>query len=266
MKGVPVARQGRVPLLTCEGLTLAVPGRVLVRGIDFEVRRGEIWAVLGANGSGKTTLMHALAGLAPAPPAAITVDGAPIEARGARERAALAGILLQQEDTAFWGDVLEYVVLGRFAHSRTIIGWSREDEGAALAGLAAVGLEGFGRRRYRTLSGGERQRARIAQLLVQDPQLFLLDEPLQHLDLRHQVAVLGLFGSLTRGQGKAVMMVLHDALWAAQACSHAVLLYEDGASEAGTVSAVLTRERLERLYGCRLREVAVEGTTFFAPV
>lgn len=266
MKGVPAARRGRGPVLKCEGLTLAVPGRVLARGIDFEVQRGEIWAVLGANGSGKTTLMHALAGLAPAPPAAITVDGAPIEARGARERAALAGILLQQEDTAFWGDVLEYVVLGRFAHSRTIIGWSREDEGAAVAALAAVGLDGFGRRRYRTLSGGERQRARIAQLLVQDPQLFLLDEPLQHLDLRHQVAVLGLFGSLTRGQAKAVMMVLHDALWAAQACSHAVLLYEDGASEAGTVSVVLTRERLERLYGCRLREVAVEGTTFFAPV
>ena len=135
-----------------------------------------------------------------------------------------------------------------------------------MAGLAAVGLDGFERRRYRTLSGGERQRARIAQLLVQDPQLFLLDEPLQHLDLRHQVAVLRLFGSLARGHGKAVFMVLHDALWPVQACSHALLLYENGVSEAGPVSNLLTQDRLERLYGCPLREIAIEGATLFAPV
>lgn len=253
-------------MLRCDALTLSVPGRVLARAVEFEVKRGEVWAVLGANGSGKTTLMHTLAGLAPPVSAAITLDGRPLDALGARERAALAGILLQQEDAGFWGDVLDYVLLGRFAHARTVIGWSRADETAALAGLAAVGLDGFERRRYRTLSGGERQRARIAQLLVQDPQLFLLDEPLQHLDLRHQVAVLRLFGSLARGHGKAVFMVLHDALWPVQACSHALLLYENGVSEAGPVSNLLTQDRLERLYGCPLREIAIEGATLFAPV
>jgi iron complex transport system ATP-binding protein len=253
-------------LLKCDGLTLAVPGRVLAREVRFEANRGETWAVLGANGSGKTTLMHALAGLAPAMRAAIALDGKPLGGRGARERAALSGILLQQEDAAFWGEVLEYVLLGRFAHARTVFGWSREDEDASRAALAAVGLDGFERRSYRTLSGGERQRARIAQLLAQDPQLFLLDEPLQHLDLRHQVAVLRLFGSLARKRGKAVIMVLHDALWPAQACSHALLLYGNGVMESGAASAMLTRDRLERLYGCPLREIAVEGTSFFAPV
>lgn len=253
-------------MLKCDALTLAVPGRVLARAVDFEVKRGDVWVVLGANGSGKTTLMHALAALAPPASAAITMDGTRLDAFSARARAALAGVLLQQEDAAFWGDVLEYVLLGRFAHARTVIGWSRADEAAALAGLAAVGLDGFERRRYRTLSGGERQRARIAQLLVQDPQLFLLDEPLQHLDLRHQVAVLRLFGALARGHGKAVVMVLHDAFWPVHACSHALLLYGNGDSESGAASAMLTRNRLERVYGCRLREIISDGAPFFAPV
>ena len=67
------------PLLKCDALTLAVPGRVLARDVGFEVNRGDIWAVLGANGSGKTTLMHALAGLAAPMRAAISVDGAPLD-------------------------------------------------------------------------------------------------------------------------------------------------------------------------------------------
>jgi len=253
-------------VLKCDGLTLAVPGRVLARDIGFDVNRGDTWAVLGANGSGKTTLVHALAGLAPPRRAAISVDGSPLDARRASARAALVGILLQQEDTAFWGNVLDYVLLGRFPRARAVFGWGREDEDAARAALVAVGLADFERRSYRTLSGGERQRARIAQLLAQDPQLFLLDEPLQHLDLRHQVAVLRLFGSLARERGKAVIMVLHDTLWLAQACSHALLLHENGVVEAGTATAMLTRDRLERLYGCPLREIVVDGISFFAPV
>jgi iron complex transport system ATP-binding protein len=253
-------------VLRCEGLTLAVPGRVLARDVGFVVKRGDIWAVLGANGSGKTTLVHALAGLAPSVGAAISVDGAPLDAHGGSARAALVGILMQQEDAAFWGGVLEYVLLGRFPRARAVFGWSREDEDAARLALTAVGLAGFEQRSYRSLSGGERQRARIAQLLAQDPQLFLLDEPLQHLDLRHQVAVLRLFGLHARTRGKAVIMVLHDALWPAQACSHALLLHENGMIESGTANAMLTRDRLERLYGCPLREIAVDGTSFFAPV
>jgi len=253
-------------VLKCDRLTLSVPGRVLVRDIGLEVRRGDVWAVLGANGSGKTTLVHALAGLAPPMSAAVTIEGTPLNARGGSARAAQVGILLQQEDAAFWGGVLEYVLLGRFPHANAVFGWGREDEEAARAALVAVQLAGFERRSYRSLSGGERQRARIAQVLAQDPQLYLLDEPLQHLDLRHQVAVLRLFTALAREQGKAVIMVLHDALWPSQVCSHALLLHENGTSEAGAASAMLTRDRLERLYGCPLREIAVDGATFFTPV
>ena len=256
----------RKPVLKCDGLTLVVPGRVLARDVGFEIRRGDVWAVLGANGSGKTTLMHALAGLTPHMSTAISVEGTPLNLCRGSVRASLLGLLLQQEDGAFWGGVLEYVLLGRFPRASTLFGWSREDEDAAKAALDRVGLASFEQRSYRSLSGGERQRARIAQLLAQDPQLLLLDEPLQHLDLRHQVALLRLFVSLARERDKAVIMVLHDALWPAQACSHVLMLHQNGTIETGTAGAMLMRDRLERLYGCRLREIVMDGTRFFAPV
>lgn len=253
-------------MLRCEGLTLTVPGRVLARDLGFEVRRGEIWAVLGANGSGKTTLVHALAGLAPPTAGTVMLDGAPLALRPDTARASLVGILLQQEDASFWGSVFDYVLLGRYPHARSWYGWSREDADSAHAALAATDLTGLAHRGYQTLSGGERQRARIAQLLAQDPRALLLDEPLQHLDLRHQLAVLRLAGALASDRGKAVVMVLHDALWPVRFCTHALLLHDGGQVESGRVAAMLSRERLERLYGCRLREAGSGEERFFVPI
>jgi iron complex transport system ATP-binding protein len=253
-------------VLRCEDLVLAVPGRVLARGLAFEARRGELWAVLGANGSGKTTLVHALAGLSPAAGGRVLVDGAPLEARGGRERARLVGVLLQHEEAAFYGTALEYALLGRFPHAPVLAGWRAEDEQAARAALAALGLEPVAARAVATLSGGERQRVRLAQLVAQDPELLLLDEPLQHLDLRHQRAVLELLRALARERARCVVAVLHDALWAARFCSHALLVYEGGEIEHGPAGQVLTRGRLERLYGCPLREVDGGGQPAFVPV
>jgi len=261
MTDAGVAVRDGAPVIKCEALTLAVPGRVLARGVELEVKPGDVWAVLGANGSGKTTLVHTLAGLAPVSRGTVFVGG-----QSAGSRAARIGVLLQQEEATFWGSVLEYVMLGRFPRTAALFGWSIDDENASRAALSAVGLAGFEHRDYRSLSGGERQRTRIAQLLAQDPDCCLLDEPLQHLDLRHQVAVLKLIDALARGRAKAVIMVLHDVLWPARVCTHALLLHEDGTVERGLAHAMLTRERLERLYGCALREIATDGSVFFAPV
>ena len=248
-----------------ERLALSVPGRVLCRNLTFEVGPGQLWAVLGANGSGKSTLIHALCGLAGPSAGTVHLNGHAIDAGDGRRRAREVGVLLQQEDMNFWGNVLEYVLLGRFPHARSWFSWSVEDEQAALLALAEVELTAFAARRYSTLSGGERQRARIAQILAQAPWLYLLDEPLQHLDLRHQTAVMTLFTRIARERGRAVMMVLHDVLWPGRFCSHALLIYYDGTVTIGTAREVLDRTNLERLYGCRLQEYPQHAGRYFLP-
>lgn len=251
--------------LRCDNLAVAVAGRVLSRDVTLAPAPGEVWAVLGANGTGKTTLLHTLAGLRPPAAGSVLWRDTPVESITAADRAREIGLLPQQEDAVFWGSAIDYVRLGRFPHMQSWLTWSREDEAAAEAALRAVDLGGLRSRTYLTLSGGERQRARIAQVLAQRPVVYLLDEPLQHLDLRHQAAALQQFRRLAQEERCTVIMVLHDAVWAARMCSHALLIFGDGSTLSGPVAAVLTRDHLEKLHECPLEDVGGRGGRYFLP-
>ena len=252
-------------MLNAEGLTIAASSRTLVRELDLAVAPGEMWAVLGCNGCGKTTLLHALAGLAPASAGRIAVAGRPLADYARRELGRTLGILLQREDAEFWGTLADYVMLGRYAHARSLFGWDSSDEEAAARAISAFDLESLAAQSYVTLSGGERQRARLAQLWAQDPQLLLLDEPLQHLDLRHQLRTLELVRAAVRGTGKAALLVLHDLTFAGR-CDRVLMLHGDGRHAAGTAEEMLQSGRLEELYGCRVRAYGAGPDAHFIPV
>jgi iron complex transport system ATP-binding protein len=243
-------------MLEARDVTLRAGDRELVAGLDLALEPGQCWALLGPNGAGKTSLILALAGLRPPGAGAVTLAGKPLPAWRRAELARRIGILLQDDTPEFWGSALEYVALGRYPHAGAP--WDRDADGdtGALGWLARLELAGHAGQAYATLSGGERQRARIAQLLVQDPELLLLDEPLSHLDLRHQVQVMEILAGRARA-GKTVLMALHQPSLAAQYCDHAVLLYDAGRSSAGTCADMLTRPRLEALYRCRLESAGL---------
>ena len=135
----------------------------------------------------------------------------------------------------------------------------------ARSALVAVGLAGMEARQIHTLSGGERQRLAIATLLAQAAPLYLLDEPLAHLDLNHQMAVLELFAGAARDCGAGVVMVLHDPALAHRFCDQALLIDGDGNCELGAVDAVLTAEKLSALYGYPLRQFEDGGRRSFIP-
>ena len=251
--------------LSCHKLRLEVPGRVLCDELTVEIGPRQVWAVLGKNGTGKSTLIHTLAGLAPAAGGRVELDGRPLSALGARLRALAVGVLLQVEEGAYWGTVEDYVTLGRYPHGSGWKGATREDRAEAQAALDAVGMAQLAGRKFSTLSGGERQRARIAQILAQRPRVFLLDEPLQHLDLAHQGRVLTLIAARAREHGDAAVMVLHEPLWIGRSCTHAVIFAGDGTARAGAADDILTREHLEHAYGCALREVAHGEGRCFVP-
>jgi iron complex transport system ATP-binding protein len=235
--------------LTAEALTLGFPGKLLCQGLSFAVSPGECWAVLGNNGSGKSTLMHALAGVRRPLGGRVRVDDTPLSVLGAARRARLIGLLLQEDITEFWGSVLDYVALGRYPHRRSLLGYDPEAQRLARTQLESMDLAPLAGQTLSTLSGGERQRARLAMVLTQDPAFFLLDEPLQHLDLRHQMQALDWFAQLARVSNRAVLMVLHDPTLARRYCDHAILLYEAQTPLAGAAERVLTPDNLERLYG-----------------
>lgn len=250
-------------MLRAEHLALAVPNRTLCRGLNLDLLPGQCWCVLGRNGAGKTTLLHALAGLAEPAEGAVWLGGQPLADVPRRERARRIGVLLQDDPQAFWGSAQEYVLLGRYPHRHGLTRLHEEDEAAARNALELVEMLDAAHRPLSTLSGGERQRVRLAALLAQAPDIYLLDEPLQHLDLAHQGAVVRLLRSLA-DQGKTVLAVLHETAWAGRHFDHALLLHRD-TPEAGPAHEVLTATSLERLYGCSIAEAATEWGRVFIP-
>ncbi len=252
-------------MLSVEKLTIAIGARLLCRELNLMLAPGELWGVLGCNGSGKTTLLHALAGLAPAAAGDIAVGGSPLANYSRRELGRALGILLQREDQEFWGTLRDYVMLGRYPHAHSLFGWSADDEAAGERALAAFDLTALAEQVYATLSGGERQRARLAQLWAQDPPVMLLDEPLQHLDLKHQLQTLELLRATTRNAGRAAALVLHDLTFASR-CDRILMLYGDGRYAAGAADELLQPQRLEDLYGCRVRGFGDGADAHFIPV
>jgi len=252
------------PRLSARGVALAVPGRTLCAGFDFDVRPGECWAIVGPNGAGKTTLLSALAGLRPPAAGEILYDGAPLAALPPRERARRRGWLPQDSVDFFPATVLETVLVGRHPH---LARWQWEtaaDVERARTALADVGLDGFDARQVGSLSGGERRRVALAAVLAQDPDLILLDEPSSHLDLVHQIAALDVLAQLTRERGKSIVMVLHDLHLALRYADHAIALGGGGAT-AGPAGAVLTADALSLLFGHPLLALGEGSARTFVP-
>jgi iron complex transport system ATP-binding protein len=228
--------------LETSALRVAIGGRTLVEALDARFEAGQSWALLGANGAGKTLLIETLAGLRAASGGTVTLEGRAIGEWPRTLLATRVGVLLQDEPADYWGSVAEYAALGRHPHGDRATSAER-----VAAALAQLDLATFAARRYRSLSGGERQRARLAQLVVQDPAVLLLDEPLNHLDLRHQGLVLALIGTLAAA-GKLVIASLHDPRGALERCSHSLLVYDSARTEHGPSARVVRSESIQRLY------------------
>ena len=181
-------------------------------GSRWTSRPVEFIAILGRNGCGKTLTLHTLAGLRPPMTGTVELAGQLLNRLSRRHIAQRMGLLTQDLEDGFVSTVMESLLIGRHPHLSLLEQEGPEDRRLALTALTKVGLLGFEDRTLETLSGGEQRRCAMAALLTQDPQVFLLDEPSNHLDPQQQLAVLGLFKDETQ-RGRTVIAILHDPRW-----------------------------------------------------
>ena len=252
-------------LLETRALRVEIGGMTIVDRLDISLDSGERLAVLGRNGAGKSTLLSTLAGLRKPAGGAVLLGGGDAAQLHPRQTALRRAWLGQFQNDPFGSTVLETALTGRHPHLGRWDWESRRDADLARRALQAVGLDGMEERQIHTLSGGERQRLAIATLLTQAAPLYLLDEPLSHLDLNHQMAVLELFAGTARDCGAGVVMVVHDPALAHRFCDRALLVHGDGRTEIGAVDSILTAETLSRLYGYGLRQLEDRGHRCFIP-
>lgn len=253
--------------LEARGLALRAGTRALLHGLALRLEPGTLWCLLGPNGSGKSTLLHTLAGLRAPAQGKVLLRGRPIEAWSPGERACLRGLLPQALHDAFGAPVREIVHLGRHPHlGRWAWDGGDDDHRIVHAALAAVQMDAFVGRDVTTLSGGERQRVGIAALLAQDPLVLLLDEPVAHLDLHHQLAVLAHLRTLAERSGKAVLLSIHDLNLARRFATHAIVLAGDGGVPVvGPVEQAMAEATLSCAFGHRLRRAELDGRVVYLP-
>jgi iron complex transport system ATP-binding protein len=249
--------------LTSHGLDLSIAGKQVVNALEIEFSPGQFWGLMGANGIGKTTLMKCLAGLIEPLAGRVVLNDHDILDLDRRAVARKVGMMQQHAVYVFDASVLQTVLTGRHPHLGRWQGESAEDVQKALRAIRLVGLDGLEDRSVTQLSGGEARRLAFATLMVQEPDILLLDEPSNHLDLKHQVRIMSEIGNEVYSGAKLAIAAMHDVNLAACYCSHVLMLYGDGEWGAGAAVDMFTGPNLERLYQCPVQMVDTpEGRRF----
>ena len=241
------------PLLEMQSLRFGYSKEQLLLGpISLTIERGQCWAIVGPNGAGKSTLVRLMAGLLAPRAGEVKFQGRALSAMSLRDRAQQIGFLPQRAPESLDFSARDMVLMGRYPHRSLALFESPEDHRVAESAMMRTGVTEFADRSVDTLSGGEAQRVHLAAVLAQEPELLLLDEPTASLDLKHQLAVCEILGTLLQPDGPTVVLVMHDINLAAMFCSHVLLLHEGKSVAAGTPKDVLTADRLRSVYGIKL--------------
>jgi iron complex transport system ATP-binding protein len=253
--------------LRAEGLAVGYDGADVVAGLDLEIPRAKLTAIVGANGCGKSTLLRALARLLSPRRGGVLLDGRAISELPSKEVARRLGMLPQQPTAPDGLTVEDLVARGRFPHQGLFRQWSADDEAAVEEALAATATAELRDRPIDELSGGQRQRAWIAMALAQQTELLLLDEPTTFLDLAHQVDVLDLLDGLVAERGRTVVMVLHDINQACRYADQLVAMCGGRVHAAGPPGDIVDAAFIRDVFGLEARVVEdpVTGTPLCLP-
>lgn len=243
-------------LLDVSSLSVTRGRMAILRDVEWRVRRGENWAILGANGSGKTTLLKALTGYLSPTAGKITLLDRHYGACDWRELRLRVGMVT----SAFIAAIppaevaLDTVISGKFAQLDLWHRVASADRTAAKRLLRSIGLSGLANREWAFLSQGERQRVLIARALMTQPKLLILDEPCAGLDPIARETFLRFLDRLARRRGApALVFVTHHVEEIVGAFTHALLLRAGQVVAAGPCAMVLTSKHLSRTFGAPLR-------------
>ncbi|MFZ2068357.1 MAG: ATP-binding cassette domain-containing protein [Xanthobacteraceae bacterium] len=245
-------------VIALDHVTLAVGGRDVLSDVTLAISRGEFIGVLGPNGAGKTTLMRAILGLLAPRAGSLRVFGE-TPRRGDPAIGYLPQVRTVLPDLRIRGR--DFIASSVRGERWGVPSLSHTDRAAIETTLAAVGARDLAERPLAEMSGGERQRLLLAQALLGEPQLLLLDEPLISLDHRYQEAVVDLVRGFARERGITVLFSAHELNQLIGALDR-VLYLGSGQAALGTVPEVVTAPVLSKLYGAPIDVVEAGGNIF----
>ncbi|MCL2711955.1 MAG: ABC transporter ATP-binding protein [Methanomassiliicoccaceae archaeon] len=237
--------------LVIDNVRFAYQSSDVLKNVSFEASAGEVIGILGKNGCGKTTLMKCInAHLAPHS-GCVTIDGNDVSKMTKKKLAGSMAVVAQHVNMSFPFTVLETVMMGLYPTSEWLRPPTEEEMIRISEAMISTGVTEFAERPVTELSGGERQRVLIARALVQDPKIFLLDEPTLHLDINHQFNLMEMVNRLAREKNMLVIIVTHDIALAARYCDRVMLMEKGEIVGSGDAKDVITSENLLKVFSVR---------------
>jgi len=240
-------------MLEVKNLYAGYNGADVICNINFNAEKGESLCVLGPNGCGKTTLLKTIARIVDYR-GGVTLDGSDISAISRKECAKKIALLSQSPQVYFPYTVYETVSMGRYAWSQGFLkNLSAADREIIENILIKLDIGDIRERMIDELSGGTLQRVFLARTLAQTPDLILLDEPANHLDLKHQIELLNFLKAWVKENNKTLISVFHDLNLARQFGDTAIVLNNGTIAANGKIEEVLNSATLSAVYGIDIR-------------
>jgi ABC-type Mn2+/Zn2+ transport system ATPase subunit len=243
-------------LLAAQDLAIGYGHTPLLSGINLSVEPGDWWGVVGPNGAGKTTLVKTLLGIIPA-----------VAGRVERRAGLSVGYVPQRGviDDIFPLQALDVVVMGRYPTIGPCRRVTRADRDLALRYMERVGIVNLARKPFRSLSGGQRQRTLIARGLVPEPDVLVLDEPTDGMDLAGETGIMELISDLQRGSGRTLVMISHSLNLVANHAKQLMLIHGDeGVFRTGPTDELLNDKVLEEVYHLHVDVHSFAGLRFIS--
>ncbi len=237
-----------------------------IAGVTLSAHSGELIALAGSNGSGKSTLLKIAARVLSPSTGEVLFEGRPVREWRPKEYAKNAAYLPQEPDTTFAMRAIDVVVSGRAPYLTRFAWEGSSDYAAAQEALAMCDAAYLADRFLDEMSGGERKRVFLARVLVRQPRLVLLDEPLAALDLAHVQQFSKLLRQIVERTGSTVIFAAHELNWAA-AYSDRVLVMKNGLLAADlSPSELMQPDRIRDLFDVEAATVTVNGRNWVVPL
>ena len=237
----------------------------VLRDVSVQFRPGRLTAVVGPNGCGKSSLLKAIMGFLPLSAGEILLSGSSVDGIGRRQLARQIAYLPQDCFCPDYMTLGELIELAGYSRYSLVGGPTDQDRKLFKSVLETVGLADRAGFPVNKLSGGQRQRAWIAMVLAQDTDIILLDEPVNHLDMKYQVSILEMVKELTVNGGKTVIAVLHDLNLTTAFADDAVFMRSGECVRTGPVGQAVTEEIVEQVFDLKTRIVPHDGRLVCLP-
>jgi iron complex transport system ATP-binding protein len=235
-------------MIRIENISAGYLRKKILKNISCDINQKDFYGIIGKNGAGKSTLLKVLCNLIKPYLGNVFIDAKNIHSFAKKDFAKILSFLPQYVDTSMPFTVSEFIMFGRYPYMNIFKVPSKNDYVIVEKVIKFLNIKDFSDRKINELSGGEKQKVLIAQVLAQETDIIIFDEPTTHLDIGSQNKILEILRELNEKYNKTIILTLHDLNAAGEFCNKLTLMENGEIFNYGTPEEVLNYKDIERVY------------------